>query len=200
VDLDQFPLCSGTLPQQPTVLFVGSWSYRKGADVLTDALEKLEGVRLIHVGPLTDVSFPYHPRFVHHEPVAQSQLRAFYEAAHVFVLASREDGFGVVLCQALASGLPVVCTDRTGGPDLARLPGFGPLIRVVPAGDSDALRRALSEALDDASGKRVEITNAQRQALGWRRYALEHLQLVNEMVKPYRVNMTIVDRAARAQE
>jgi starch synthase len=184
VDLEQFPLCVRTLPQQPTVLFVGNWSYRKGVDVLTDALDKLEGVRLVHVGALIDAPFPHHSRFVHHEPVAQSELRAFYGAAHVFVLASREDGFGVVLCQALASGLPVVCTDRTGGPDLARLPGFGPLIRVVPAGDSDALRRALVEALDDATGKRVEITHAERQALGWRRYALEHLELVNELVKP----------------
>src|SRR5262249_22979893 len=153
-------------------------------DVLTDALDKLEGVRLVHVGALIDAPFPHHPRFVHHEPVAQSELSAFYGAAHVFVLASREDGFGMVLSQALASGLPLVCTNRTGGPDLARLPGFAPLIRVVPAGDSDALRHALAKALEDVTDKRVEITHAERQALGWRRYALDHLQLVNELVKP----------------
>jgi starch synthase len=184
VDLEQFPLRTRILPQQPTVLFVGNWSYRKGVDVLTDAIEKFEGVRLVHVGALMDAPFPRHPRFVHHEPVAQSELTAFYGAAHVFVLASREDGFGLVLCQALASGLPLVCTDRTGGPDLARLPGLAPLIRVVPVGDSDVLRRALAGALEDVIEKRVKITHAERQALGWRRYGLDHLELVNELVQP----------------
>ena len=60
------------------------------------------------------------------------------------MLASRQEGFGVVLCQALASGLPLVCTDRTGGSDLAEMPGLARLIHVVPAGDPDALRRALA--------------------------------------------------------
>jgi glycosyltransferase involved in cell wall biosynthesis len=184
VDLEQFPLCTRILPQQPTVLFVGNWSYQKGVDVLTDALEKLEGVRLVHVGALVDAPFPHHPRFVHHEPVAQSELSAFYGAAHVFVLASRQDGFGMVLCQALASGVPVVCTDRTGGSDLARL-GLARLIRVVPAGDPHALGHALAEALRDATDKRgvISITETERRQLGWRRYASEHLELITEMLR-----------------
>jgi glycosyltransferase involved in cell wall biosynthesis len=185
VDLDQFPLCSRALPSKPTVLFVGIWSYRKGADMLTKAIEQMEGVQLIHVGALADAGFPNHPRFVHHEPVAQWKLRSFYAAAHVFVLASREDGFGVVLCQALASGLPVVCTDRTGGSDLATLPGLRRLIRVAPAGDPDPLRLALAQVLDNAIGKTgvAPITETERQALSWRRYASQHLQLMNEMLQ-----------------
>jgi alpha-maltose-1-phosphate synthase len=188
VDLDQFPLRNGMLPCEPTVLFIGHWSYRKGVDVLTEAIEELDGVRLIHVGALLDVPFPNNPRFVHQESVPQWQLKNFYGAAHVFVLASREDGFGLVQCQALASGLPLVCTDRTGGPDLAGLPGFARLIRVVPAGDPEALRRALAEALDDVTGKNgvASITQAEREALGWRRYALQHLRIINEMLQPVR--------------
>jgi alpha-maltose-1-phosphate synthase len=185
VDLDQFPLSSRTLPAEPTVLFVGNWSYRKGVDVLTKAIQKMEGVRLIHVGALTDANFPNHLRFVHHEPVAQWKLKHFYAAADVFVLASREDGFGYVLCQALASGLRLVCTDRTGGSDLANLPGLARLIRIVPSDDPDALRRALAEALDDATSARgvASITEAERQALAWRRYASQHLQLLNDMLQ-----------------
>jgi glycosyltransferase involved in cell wall biosynthesis len=185
VDLDQFPLCSRTLTSKPTVLFVGNWSYRKGVDVLAKAIEQLEGVQLIHVGALTDAGFPNHPQFVHHEPVAQWKLKSFYAAARVFVLASHEDGFGYVLCQALASGLTLVCTDRTGGFDLAGLPGLARLIRVVPAGDPEALRRALAEALDDTTGKRsvAPITETERQALSWRRYASQHLELISDMLR-----------------
>ena len=77
VDLDQFPLRTGTLPSEPTLLFVGPWSYRKGVDVLAEAIEAMDGVRLIHVGALLDAPFPNHPQFVHHDPVPQWQLKKF---------------------------------------------------------------------------------------------------------------------------
>jgi glycosyltransferase involved in cell wall biosynthesis len=185
VNLDQFPLRTGFLPSDPTVLFVGHWSYRKGVDILVQAIEAMDNVRLVHVGSLLDVPFPDHPRFVHHDPVPQWQLKTFYEAAHVFALASREEGLAVVQCQALASGLRLVCTDRTGGSDLVSLPGLKRLIRVAPAGDPDALRLALAQALEDAFGKTgvAPITETERQALSWRRYACQHLELISDIVR-----------------
>jgi starch synthase len=182
VDLDDFPL-RHTLPSTPTVLFVGNWSYQKGVDVLTKAIEDLDGVQLIHVGALTDAPFPDHSRFVHHDPVPQWKLKSFYEVAHVFALASRQDGFGLGLCQALASGLLLVCTDRTGGADLLDTLGLGRLIRVVPEGNPDALRRALAHALDDCIGKSrvAPITAAERKGLSWNAYAARHLELMFEM-------------------
>jgi glycosyltransferase involved in cell wall biosynthesis len=185
VNLDQFPLRAGPLPSDRTVLFVGHWSYRKGVDVLAQAIEAMDAVRLVHVGSLLDAPFPNHPRFVHQDSVPQWQLRTFYEAAHVFVLASREEGLAVVQCQALASGLRLVCTDRTGGSDLGTLPGLKRLIRVVPVGDPDALRQALAQALDDATGKTgiAPITETERQGLSWRRYASQHLALISDMLR-----------------
>ena len=165
------------------MLFVGNWSYQKGADVLTKAIEDLDCVRLIHVGALIDAPFPDDSRFVHHEPVPQWKLKSFYGVAHVFALASRQDGFALVQCQALASGLPLVCTDRTGGADLVDLLGLARLIRVVPAGDPDALRRALAQAIDDSTGKTgvAPITGAERETLSWRAYAMRHLEFMLEM-------------------
>jgi alpha-maltose-1-phosphate synthase len=186
VDLDQFPLRDAThLLERPTVLFVGQWSYRKGGDVLAEAIFAMDGVRLIHVGSLSDVPFPADPRFIHHEAVPQYKLKEFYERAHVFALASREDGFGMVISQALASGLPVVCTDRTGGPDLARLPGFARLIRVVHADDPRQLGDALLKALDEAAGKTAlkPITEDERQMLGWKCYASRELKMMQEVLK-----------------
>lgn len=184
VDLGQFPLCSRELPSTPTVLFVGNWSYQKGVDVLTNAIADMDSVRLIHVGALIDAPFPDDPRFVHHEPVPQWELKEFYAAAHVFALASRQDGFATVLCQALASGLPLVCTDRTGAADLA-LFGLGRLVQVVPAEDATALRHALSKSLDDAIGKTsvAPITQAEREMLSWRAYAIRHLEAMIDMQK-----------------
>jgi alpha-maltose-1-phosphate synthase len=185
VDLEQFPIRSSDLPPTPTVLFVGNWTYRKGADVLANAIAGMTGVRLVHVGAVGDIPFPTDSRFSHFEPVPQWHLRKFYETSHIFALASREEGLALVLLQALASGLLVVCTDHTGGADLAQLPGFARLIRIVPAGDSVALRCALTEALGDAmaTNKGTMLTDSDRQRLSWKAYALRDLRFITETLR-----------------
>ena len=127
VDLEMFPTAQRhNSDKEFTLLFVGSWTLRKGCDLLVSAVARTPGVRLVHVGSIgSDLAFPTdNPRFVHIDPVPQTELARFYAEADAFVLASREDGFGVVLAQALASGLPVICTDRTGGADLAHTPAL----------------------------------------------------------------------------
>ena len=185
VALEQFPLRRGTPSLEPTVLYVGHWSYRKGVDVLAKAIGEMDAVRLKHVGALVDAPFPNDSRFVHHDPVPQWELTKFYRAAHVFAIASREEGLAFVIPQALASGLSVVCTERTGGTDLLRVPGLARLIRVVPADDAPALQRALTQAFEDATGEIgvAPITEAEREALSWRSYALRDLHCINEMLQ-----------------
>jgi teichuronic acid biosynthesis glycosyltransferase TuaC len=69
------------------------------------------------------------------------QLRAAMAGADAFVLASDVETFGVVVIEAQAAGMPVVCT-ASGGPDHLIEPANGLL---VPAGDRQALSRALAE-------------------------------------------------------
>jgi glycosyltransferase involved in cell wall biosynthesis len=156
---------------------VGQWSYRKGVDTLVTAIGSISNVRLIHVGSLIDAPFPVDPRFVHYDHVPQQELPRFYEMADVLVLPSREDGFGVVLSQALASGLQIVCTERTGGPDLAKLSGLARLIRIVPVEDVTALRRAIQAALESLESTR-KISSDERESLSWRGYAERDLQFM----------------------
>jgi glycosyltransferase involved in cell wall biosynthesis len=60
------------------------------------------------------------------------------------------------------------------------------LIHVIPAGDAEALRRALAQALDDSTGNTgiARITGAEREALSWRAYAMRHLEVMLEMQRP----------------
>lgn len=171
VAVRQFPFVKGARDAE-TVLYIGQWSYRKGVDVLTDAVRSLETIRLCHVGAIGDAPFPADKRFTHHDSISQDRLGIFYRRAPVFVLASREDGFGVVLSQALASGCLVVCTDHTGGPDLAEIGDLGRLIRIVPAGDAKALAGAIKAALLQAAESAfVPISPEERALLSWRCYA-----------------------------
>ena len=69
-----------------------------------------------------------------------------YGRASVLVHAALEDGFGLVVAQALASGRPVIVTDATGASDLVTdgVNGF-----VVPAGSASAIRDKLQLLASD---------------------------------------------------
>lgn len=174
VDLDGFALRESKKTHDPFILlFVGNWSLRKGCDILVKAVTSLPDVRLLHVGPVSDVRFPADGRFAHVDTVLQTELPQFYAQADALVLASREDGFGMVIPQALASGLPVICTDRTGGSDLASTPALAERITVVPSDDAVALATAIQSLRDRLSkgGQLPPLTQKDREQLSWTSYA-----------------------------
>lgn len=178
VDLEQFPEQRFVPTGPKTVIFVGGWTYRKGADLLVTAIEQLSDVHLIHVGGLGDVPFPKHSRFVHYDSMPQWRLKEFYAQAHACVLASREEGLALVQVQALATGLPLICTDRTGGADLAHSPALETRIRVVASGDAKALADGIAATLasDVAGPRRPPLSERDRHLLSWHCYAERYSQ------------------------
>ena len=186
VDLSTFTPTPAPPPSPPTILCVGAWSYQKGVDVLVEAWRRLEGVRLMHVGPVTDAPLPRDPGFIHVDPVPQAQLRQYYAQAHVVVMASRQEGLALVQIQALACGVPLVCTDRSGGEDLKAMIEDPSWVSVVPSDDVEALAAAVRAMLARAlvvSGERL-LLGAAREELGWAaygaRYARDLAQVVGE--------------------
>ena len=172
VSLKMFPPTDAPGQANPTIIMVGTWSLRKGCDLLLKAWRQLERVKLIHVGSITDFDMPDDKGLEHYDAVNQWRLKLFYKRAHVFVLPSREDGFGMVLAQALACGLYLVCSDRTGGEDLLDYLSNKDLITVVPADNVPALVNAVRNSLEKAvkkSGLRNFIEGA-KVHLDWRAY------------------------------
>jgi glycosyltransferase involved in cell wall biosynthesis len=106
-------------------LFSGQLIERKGVDILLRAFGELAKSRrdiaviILGDGPLRQsldsfVSQDFRDlvHFVGH--VEQSELPPYFHAAHVFVLPSRHDGWGVVINEACAAGLPVISTSAAG--------------------------------------------------------------------------------------
>ncbi len=97
---------------------------------------------------------------------------------HVFVFPSLFEGFGLVLSEAMACGLPVIATSHTAAPDLITNghEGF-----IIPIRSPDAIAQRLTELSEDEDRRRnMGIRAIQRaQALTWtsyRRNLIAHLR------------------------
>lgn len=144
-DITQF---SGTiLDSNPyDLIYVGRWSYNKGCDILIEACRKMN-YKLLHVGPITDMEFPNINNLTHIDSVEQFKLINYYSRAKVFVFPSRTEGFGMVLCQAAACGLPIVCSNYTGGADLKKYAISDKWIITMENNNSDSLIQCIETAL-----------------------------------------------------
>jgi len=87
---------------------------------------------------------------------SRSDTPAIYSALDVFVLPSEQEAFPMVVLEAMACGLPVIATDVG---DTARIVQDGVSGLVVPPGDVDSLRQALSQLLQnpDRAGRFGEV-------------------------------------------
>lgn len=157
-------------------LFCGQMIYRKGVDLLLRAFEALvaEGlnVRLMLVGREADL-----PEMMEEiGPAARERvsfegfqdpddLPQYFGRADVFVLPSRHDGWGVVVNEALGAGLPLVCSEAVGAAhDLVR-PGENGI--VVPPGEEEPLREAMSRTARDDGLRREWRRESRRTADQW---------------------------------
>ncbi len=161
IDLDAFPPAErrgegGLVRLIQTARFMPE----KGQDVLIDALAHLvaagHDVHLTLAGPM-----PREDAFLAglHRQVAthgltervsfvhgRTDVAALLAACDIYVLPSREEGFGLGLVEAMASGLPVVAT-ATGGPREIVAHGTNGLL--VPIEDAAAMAEALAHLIQD---------------------------------------------------
>lgn len=107
-------------------------------------------------------------------------LLDLYAASDVFAMTSLLETFGIVLLEALAAGLPVVCFDAPGVRDVAR----ADVARVCPLGDAAAMGRALREILsgpDDPAPRRQRLAYAREHS--WDRVAGLYLELYQGLAR-----------------
>ncbi|HSN47375.1 MAG TPA: glycosyltransferase family 4 protein [Flavobacterium sp.] len=117
---------SSTITEYATfnVLYVGSVSVRKGIRYLIEAFKMLEipNKKLTIVGPVDQISgiedLEITDDIVFVGVLKGAELEKAYQAADVFCLPTIEDGYGLVLGEALSYGLPLITTTNSGGLDL----------------------------------------------------------------------------------
>jgi glycosyltransferase involved in cell wall biosynthesis len=150
-------------------LFAGACSLRKGVPLLMEAWRKadLRDAVLDLVGSW-QLAKRQLPGGVTWRPgVSAADLRECFRSADVLVLPSYFEGFGLVLLEAMACGLPVITTDAAGCDILDGSAG-----RVLAAGDLEALVEALRWANADRKGMAVMgvAARAKAESMTWHKY------------------------------
>lgn len=141
------------------ILYVGRLIDEKGVPELLEAFTKLspnKQVTLVIVGDGSQAT-EYHSYtqrnqldnvvFAGFQP--QSALPQYYGIADIFVFPTRSDTWGLVLNEAMAAGLPIVCADAAGAADDLVVNGKNGYL--VPVGDVEKLSEALQTLIDDES-------------------------------------------------
>ena len=177
VDLGQFtPGPSNTADRLPRILFVGAVGLRKGVPLLLRAFARLKDKAELHlVGPVEEDFRPILATLpvdnvVFRGPVASERLQGLYSDADIFCLPSVEEGFGMVVTEAMACGLPPVVTERVGASDTITPKESG---LIVANGDETALAEALEKLVSDPELRRAMGAAARKRVMsgcGWDDY------------------------------
>ncbi|MGE4504703.1 MAG: glycosyltransferase family 4 protein [Desulfovibrionaceae bacterium] len=116
-------------------------------------------------------------------PGAVSRPGPCLAGADLFVLPSRFEGFPVALCEAMACGLPVICTEFSSGMADIVTPGENAL--VVPCDDPEAMAAAMRRLLADET---LRSRLGRTAAASMERFSLRHIldrweALLNECLR-----------------
>lgn len=152
VDLNLFhPPLTSRRRQSLRFLFLGSLSARKGVPLLLEAWKtlNLKDSELWLTGPVSKQDRALIPPMKGLKVLGKlphKELPDLLRTCDVLVFPSYSEGFGLVLLEALASGMPIITTEATAGPDLIRDGVEG---RLVTSGDADALSAAMHDLAKD---------------------------------------------------
>lgn len=158
VDLIQFSPRSRKTSGIHTLLCVGAHEPRKGYSHLWHALNILKkdgyDFQLISVGTASETSrlkalaveLGIESRIHFLGYVPYEALPALYQQADLFVHPSLEEGFGMVLVEAMASGVPIVASNAGAIPEVVGDAGI-----LVPPRDPAALADAMQRVLSDTA-------------------------------------------------
>jgi len=206
VNLDLFqPVDKGLARQQlgfnddGIILFVGRIDPLKGIDRLLMAmtyLEKRQGLRLVVVGGDDDseaeverlrrLSQKLHIQdsVTFAGPVRQEELPSYYSAAHVCVLPSYYESFGLVALESLACGTPVVAAGVGGIESVVRQEETGYVLEDnAPLRLADRIAALLSRP--DGGPQSASSTRASVLRFGWPNIAEAIIEEYNLLLGNY---------------
>jgi glycosyltransferase involved in cell wall biosynthesis len=177
--------------QSVQILFVGGHEVRKGVDNLIQAVARLlkEGlaIHLVTVGDGPEMralqalseklGVSNNVEFLGYLPdLGDTVLPRIYAESDMFVLPSRQEGFGFVLLEAMASGTPIIASDVSAIPEVVDSAGI-----LYPPNDVDALMAAIRDLAENPA-KRAQLARQGRSRVE-ARFTWD--MVLNEVIEAY---------------
>lgn len=160
------------------LLFVGHISFRKGIPYLLEAVKNLLDrqykIELTLVGSIEHSIKPllkkYNKYYIYKGVVSHTKLAQIYSTHDIFVFPSLEDGFAMVVLEAMTFGMVVISSVHTGASDCITegVNGF-----VIPIRSSNKIVNKVKLLYDDKKRLIDMGNNAKERALkqSWTKYA-----------------------------
>ena len=193
VDLKEFYLIKDIKKKDNKfrIISTGSISIRKGSHYLLKAFLNLNlpNSELVFVG---DVSPEFQKikkkyskitniKFVKKQK--QEVLKYYYNNSDLFILCSIEEGLAMVQAQAMACGLPVICTTNTGGSEIVDddINGY-----IIPIRNIEILKNKIKILYNDRDKLEEMSKCAHAKAnnkLSWENYGDRMLKIYSELMQ-----------------
>ena len=147
VDLELFRQPLRTMPSRPTIGFVYREDWVKGYDVALRAYriakEKISDLRFVIFGAHPRRQLHHLPTDVeYHAKPTDQELAALYGACTAWLFASRLEGYGLPILEAMACRTPVIATRAGAAPELIERGGGW----LIPTDDPQAMANAIKAA------------------------------------------------------
>lgn len=148
------------------LLFVGRLHPVKAVPIILKAIKLLSDLGVNAIFDLAGSGTPSYERFIKnqirsyqiedkvvlHGHVDMEKKQILYKNCTIFLMPSFHENFGLAAAEAMASGLPVILSDRVGLASEVKKWGAG---IVIPAGDAFALAQAIVKLSQDQDLKRI---------------------------------------------
>lgn len=147
------------------LLYAGQMIHRKGVDVLLRALAQVPRCELALIGSGPEIAalqalaeqLGVGERVSWMGQMHAERIPAVIINSDVFLLPSREDGWGAVVNESLMAGTPVICSDACGAAELIRQEWLGGVFRSGSVEDLAAVMEAWVGRVASGSGERERI-------------------------------------------
>ena len=154
VDTEKFKPSKRKDSNSLNILYVGAFDQRKGIAQILNAAKEINKKDIIfnlvggNVNKHNDLFIPFN-QFVNFKgSVPSSIINSIYAENDVFIFPSIGDGFGLVILEAMASGLPVIASRNCAGPDIIQ-DGYNGFL--IDEGDCKSLKERILWFYDNPS-------------------------------------------------
>jgi len=175
INPDHYPISDRVVADKFVFLHIGGPTERKGGQKVVDAFLKLfDNDKYPDVYLIMKSNGPSEARWYRGEqymgnvsshpkiqcfstPLDEEDMNKLYATAHCMVYPTNGEGFGLIPFQAIATGMPTICTDATGCADFAKL--SVPLDYEWADGDGVHLGQWVEPDFDDLCDKMLYVYN-----------------------------------------